>query len=171
MPAIQNQSPLPAVRGRECGDRVTTIDDVPRLDWCRAVINETLRLYPPVPILARQTKEKDRIGGIDVEPASLVLIVPWLLHRTPSLFEQPHQFRPERFLGDNRPKPTVSFPLPAGRVCPGQHFGETEAILCLAILAQKFSLRLREGHKVEPLCRLTLRPKGGLPVALHRREA
>ncbi len=155
---------------RVCGDRVPTIDDVPKLDWCGAVIEETLRLYPPVPILARQAKEKDRIGDVDISPASLVLIVPWLLHRTPSLFDKPHHFKPERFLGGNRPKPYSYIPFASGpRVCPGQHFGQTEAVLCLAILAQKFSLRLRQGHKVEPHCRLTLRPKGGLPVTLHRR--
>lgn len=155
---------------RVCGDRTPTIDDVPKLDYCRAVIEETLRLYPPVPILARQTKQADTIGDLPVEPASLVLIVPWLLHRTPSLFEDPHLFRPERFLGDRRPVPYSYIPFASGpRVCPGMNFGLTEAILCLAVLAQRFRVRVDADHKVEPLCRLTLRPKGGLPVTLHRR--
>lgn len=155
---------------RVCGDRTPTIDDVPKLDWCRAVIEETLRLYPPVPILARQAKEADRIGDLDVKPASLVLIVPWILHRTESLFEKAHQFRPQRFMNGNRPTPYSYIPFAAGpRVCPGLQFGLTEAILCLAILAQRFVVRVPDDHKVQPLCRLTLRPKDGLPVTLHRR--
>lgn len=157
--------------GRICGDRVPTIDDVPQLELCKAIIEETLRLYPPVPILARQTREAEMIGEIAAERGSLVLIVPWLLHRTESLFEDPHHFRPDRFMGGRRPTPYSYIPFASGpRVCPGLHFGLTEAILCLAILAQQFRVTVVHGHKVEPICRLTLRPKGGLPVTLHRRQ-
>jgi cytochrome P450 len=55
------------------------------------------------------------------------------------------------------------------RICAGANFGLTEAILCLATLAQKFQLRLKEGHAVKPICRLTLRPDGGLPMTVHPR--
>lgn len=155
---------------RVCGDRAPTIDDVDKLEWCKAVIEETLRLYPPVPILARQNKQADRIGDIDVAPASLVLIVPWILHRTESLFDVPHDFKPERFMNGQRPTPYSYIPFASGpRVCPGLHFGLTEAILCLAILAQRFRVRVAANHKVEPQCRLTLRPRGGLPATLERR--
>ncbi|MBP1874519.1 cytochrome P450 [Ensifer adhaerens] len=157
--------------GRVCGDRVPTIDDVPQLELCKAIIEETLRLYPPVPILARQTRQAEMIGDIAAERGSLVLIVPWLLHRTESLFEDPHHFRPDRFMGGRRPTPYSFIPFASGpRVCPGLHFGLTEAILCLAIIAQQFRVAVVDGHKVEPICRLTLRPKGGLPVTLHRRQ-
>lgn len=153
-----------------CGNKAPTVADVPNLHWCRAVIEETLRLYPPVPLLARQAKERDRIGDIDVKPASLILIVPWLLHRTPSLFADPHRFMPERFLAGKRPAPYDYVPFAIGpRVCPGLQFGLTEAILCLAVLAQRFRLRVPADHKVEPSCRLTLRPQNGLPVSIHRR--
>ncbi|TWB46744.1 cytochrome P450 [Rhizobium sp. ERR 922] len=154
-----------------CGDRVPSIDDVAKLDWCRAVIEETLRLYPPVPILARQAAEPDQIGDVKIRKAALVLIVPWILHRTDSLFPEPHRFYPERFLGEARPTPYSYIPFAAGpRVCPGLQFGLTEAILCLAILAQRFRVRVRDGHKVQPQCRLTLRPRDGMPVTLHRRR-
>lgn len=152
-----------------CAGNVPTVADVPKLKWCTAVIEETLRLYPPVPILARQAKQADRVGNIDVKPAALVMIVPWLLHRTPSLFEDPHVFKPERFI-ERRPVPYSYIPFASGpRICPGLQFGLTEAILCLAVLAQRFRLRVPEDHQVEPVCRLTLRPRGGLPVKLHRR--
>ncbi|MDQ0318083.1 cytochrome P450 [Pararhizobium capsulatum DSM 1112] len=155
---------------RVCGDRTPTMEDLPALDWCRAVIEETLRLYPPVPILARQATEADRIGDVDIKPASLVLIVPWLLHRTEAFFKDAHLFKPERFLGDKRPIPYSYIPFAAGpRVCPGLQFGLNEAILCLAVLAQRFRIRVADDLKVEPQCRLTLRPRSGLPVTLHRR--
>lgn len=156
---------------RVCGSRTPTLEDLPDLNWCRAVIEETLRLYPPVPILARQATEADRIGDIDVKPASLVLIVPWLLHRTESLFKDAHLFKPERFLSDKRPVPYSYIPFAAGpRLCPGLQFGLNEAILCLAVLAQRFRVRVADNLQVEPQCRLTLRPRGGLPVTLHRRS-
>ncbi|WJR67424.1 cytochrome P450 [Neorhizobium sp. CSC1952] len=152
-----------------CGGNVPTVADVPKLKWCTAVIEETLRLYPPVPILARQARQADRIGNLEVKPASLVMIVPWVLHRTPSLFPDPHLFKPERFI-EKRPVPYSYIPFASGpRICPGLQFGLTEAILCLAVLAQRFRLRVPEGHRVEPVSRLTLRPRGGLPVTLHRR--
>lgn len=156
---------------RVCGNRVPTIDDVAQLELCKAVIEETLRLYPPVPILARQTRDAEMIGDVAAERGSLVLIVPWLLHRTGSLFERPHQFRPERFMGGRRPAPYSYIPFASGpRVCPGLHFGMTEAVLCLAIIAQQFRVIVANTHKVEPVCRLTLRPKGGLPVTLEKRS-
>ncbi|SES12478.1 cytochrome P450 [Rhizobium sp. NFR03] len=155
-----------------CGTRAPTVADVPGLNWCRAIVEETLRLYPPVPILARQALKADRIGSVDVQPAALIMIVPWLLHRTETLFPDAHHFRPERFLGPERPTPYSYIPFAAGpRVCPGLQFGLSESILCLATLAQHFRVRVREGHKVAPQCRLTLRPIGGLPVTLHPRRA
>lgn len=155
---------------RICGDRPPAIADVPNLQWCRAVIEETLRLYPPVPFLARQASEADSIAGVHVKRASLILIVPWLLHRTDTLFRQPHLFRPERFVAGPRPAPYSYVPFASGpRVCPGLQFGLTEAVICLATIAQRFKVRVSNGHRVQPACRLTLRPRGGLPVTIERR--
>lgn len=156
---------------RVCGARPPTVADVAELDWCRAVIEETLRLYPPVPILARQAREADGFAGVEVAPASLAVVVPWLLHRCAELWETPDRFMPERFLGSQRPAPYTYIPFAAGpRICPGLAFGLTEAILCFAILIQRFRVRVVEGHAVEPICRLTLRPKGGLPVVAAARR-
>lgn len=155
-----------------CGRRAPTLADLPQLRWCRAVIQETLRLYPPVPLLPRQAREADRIGHIDVEKAALVMIAPWLLHRSPDLWEKPNHFTPERFLSGARIDPFAYIPFAVGpRICPGMNFGLDEATLCLAILAQRFEVRPREGYKVEPVCRLTLRPKGGLPARVIKRRS
>jgi cytochrome P450 len=153
------------------GNRAPTVSDVPKLDWCRAVIEETLRLYPSIPIMARQAYRSDRVGTIDIEPAALVMIVPWLLHRANDLWHRPNDFLPERFLGTQRPQAYTYLPFGAGpRVCPGASFGLTESILCLATLAQRFRVRVVEGFQVDPHCRLSLRPRGGLPVIAESRR-
>ena len=155
-----------------CEDRTPTLVDLVQLRWCRAVIQETLRLYPPVPLLPRQARGADRIGHIEVEKSALVMIAPWLLHRSPDLWEKPNHFMPERFMSGARIDPFAYIPFAVGpRICPGMNFGLDEATLCLAILAQRFEVRPREGYKVEPVCRLTLRPKGGLPARIVKRAA
>lgn len=157
---------------RVCGPRAPTLADVPKLEYTRAVVEETLRLYPPVPYLTRQSRDADRIGDIDVKPASLVLVVPWLLHRAGDLWKLPRRFRPERFLGDERPAPYTYVPFAVGpRICAGLAFGLTESILCLATLAQRFRVRVPKDHRVEPVCRLTLRPAGGMPATVEPRAA
>ncbi|MCK0197007.1 cytochrome P450 [Ancylobacter sp. 6x-1] len=155
-----------------CGPRSPTLADLPQLRWCRAVIQETLRLYPPVPLLPRQALEADRIGDLAVEKSALVMIAPWLLHRSADLWEKPNHFLPERFLSGARIDPYAYIPFAVGpRICPGMNFGLDEATLCLAILAQRFEVQPRAGYRVEPVCRLTLRPKGGLPATIVRRPA
>jgi cytochrome P450 len=155
---------------RVCGNAPPTLADVPRLEYCRAVIEETLRLYPPVPLLGRQARDADRIGDIDVIPSALITISPWLLHRNPDLWNKPNHFVPERFLGGWRPLPYSYIPFASGpRICAGLQFGLTESILCLAILAQRFKVRLAAGTTVRPASRLTLRPLGGLPVTIELR--
>lgn len=153
------------------GDRPATLEDVPKLRYARAIIEETLRLYPPVPLLTRQAREPDMLANRKVEPAALVMVVPWLLHRRRDLWERPNHFVPERFTEGTPPNRNAYVPFATGpRICPGASFGLTEAILCLATLAQHFKLRLVPGTRVEPRCRLTLRPVGGLPLILEPRE-
>lgn len=157
------------------GGRVATLADVPRLAYTRAVIEETLRLYPPVPMLAREAVRDTELQGRKIRKGSLVIVVPWLLHRHIDFWDDPDAFIPERFLPDAvRPVERYAYvPFATGpRVCPGMAFGLTESILCLATLAQGFALRLRPGAAVEPVARLTLRPEGdGLPMTLHPRAS
>ena len=155
-----------------CGDRAVAMEDVQHLDWCRSVILETLRLYPPVPLLPRQTREADRIAHVDVEAGSLVMIAPWLLHRAADLWEKPNHFRPERFANGAKYNPFAFIPFSVGpRICAGLNFGQDESVLCLASLMQRFRVTPRPGYRVEPICRLTLRPNGGLPVTVTPRRS
>lgn len=150
--------------------RAPTVADVASLPYTRAIIEETLRLYPPVPILSRQASQADTVGGVAVEKGALVLVIPWLLHRATDLWDDPNHFRPERFSGSVRPKPYSYIPFAVGpRICAGLAFGLTESILCLATLAQRFRVHVLPDKQVEPVCRLTLRPKAGLPVTVEPR--
>lgn len=156
------------------GGRLPTLDDIPRLVFTRAIFEEAIRLYPPVPFLGREALQDEEIRGHNIPAGSLVAVVPWLLHRHRQLWDKPDHFIPERFLPENAgARQRYSYvPFSVGpRVCVGQAFGLTEAILCLATLAQRVRLRLAPGTVVEPICRLTLRPKGGLPMLITYREA
>lgn len=154
------------------GDRLPLLEDTAQLPYTRAVINETMRLYPPVPILPREALVEEQYDEYTIPKGSLVLVVPWLLHRHRKLWVDPDHFIPERFLAGS-PEPVSKFayvPFSIGpRICAGMSFGALEAVLCLATLAQKFQLELRQGHCVEPVCRLTLRPGSHLPMIVRKR--
>ncbi|UES57599.1 cytochrome P450 [Roseibium aggregatum] len=154
--------------------RSPTFQDVPNLPYTKAVIEETLRLYPPVPILAREAMSDTSISGKAVPKGSLVMVVPWLMHRNPVLWSKPDVFDPGRFLNPKSKKPNKYGYVPFSigpRICAGLQFGMTEAILSLAILAQDFELKLKDGTDVQPVARLTLRPGENLPMTLHPRHS
>jgi cytochrome P450 len=155
------------------GGRPPVLDDVPRLVYTRAVFEEAIRLYPPVPLLGRRALRDERIRNRDIPKGSLVVVAPWLLHRHRRLWDRPDHFEPERFLPENAGtrKRYSYIPFSLGpRVCAGQAFGLTEAILCLATVAQRARLRLAPGAVVEPVCRLTLRPGDTLPMQVQSRD-
>jgi cytochrome P450 len=152
--------------------RAATLEDLPRLIFCRAVVEETMRLYPPVPLLSREAIAPGRIAGRDVRKGTIVLVAPWLLHRRPRLWTDPDAFIPDRFLpGAPRPSRHAYVPFSVGpRVCTGQHLGLAEAVICLATLFQAVELRLSPGAQVMPVARLTLRPGERLPMLLSPRR-
>jgi cytochrome P450 len=153
--------------------RAATLEDLPRLPFARAVIEETMRLYPPVPLLSREAIAPGIIAGREVKKGTIVLVAPWLLHRRPQLWDQPDAFVPDRFLpGAPKPSRHAYVPFSVGpRVCTGQHLGLAEAVMCLATLFQAVELRLVPGTQVMPVARLTLRPGDALPMLLRPRPA
>ena len=158
---------------RVLGDRAVGFEDVPQLTYARAVIDETLRLYPPVHIFSREAIGDDVISGQRVPAGSYITIASWLLHRHEKYWEEPKAFRPERFLPPQAQKLQHFAYIPFGtgsRVCMGKHLGLLEVTLLFALVAQSFRLRVPEGVVIEPLGRMTLRPSPAMPLRLERRR-
>lgn len=132
-----------------------------------------MRLYPPAHTMARQPIAPDTVLGHRIPAGAEVLIVPWLLHRKPSLWERPDRFEPERFSPEraaSRPR-FAYIPFGAGpRICIGAAFAMAEAMLIVATIAQRYRLRLKPGYPVEPQGLITLRPRNGLRMTLERRR-
>ena len=150
--------------------RTPQYEDIANLRYTRMVIEESMRLYPPAHTMAREPIAPDYILGYRIPAGSLVLIVPWLLHRKASLWDQPHSFNPDRFATE--PPRFTYIPFGAGqRICIGAAFAMTEAILILAMVAQRYRLRLKAGHPIEPRGLITLRPRHGLPMTVERRQS
>ncbi|MDJ0789980.1 MAG: cytochrome P450 [Myxococcota bacterium] len=152
------------------GERPPEATDVPRLAYTRLVLKEAMRLYPPAWILVRQALCDVPLGDAVIPARAFVTVSPWVLHRSADWFDDPLTFRPERWedgLEGRLPK-CVYFPFGAGqRVCIGQEFAMTEAVLVLATLMQRLRFA-RDGELViDPS--LSLRPRGGMRGVLHRR--
>jgi cytochrome P450 len=154
------------------GGRPPSFDDVAKLTYTRAIFEEALRLYPPVPLLPREALQDETYRGTKIPKGSLIFVVPWILHRHKHFWDRPDYFIPERFLGESADliSKFQYVPFSIGpRICAGMAFGLTEAILCLATIGQSLRLRLKPGTDVQPVCRLTLRPGDGLPMIVSKR--
>jgi len=154
------------------GDRQPVYEDLHHFRYTTMVLNEVMRLYPPVWILTRLAVGEDEVGGYHVPAGSDVLICPYTLHRHPDYWPNPTAFDPERFdpdLTTNRPR-YAYIPFGAGpRFCVGNHLGLMEATFVLAMLFRDLRLSLVPGHKVTPEPMLSLRLGGGLPVHVRSR--
>jgi len=152
--------------------RVPTLEDLPQLPYTRMVVDEALRLYPSVYVLSRKVAKEDELCGFRIQAGSSVDLSPYATHRLPEFWEEPEQFRPERFTPEQvakRPR-FAYFPFIAGpRQCIGNSFALMEAQVITACISQRFRPRMVPGYtlKAEPL--VTLRPTGGLPMHLERR--
>lgn len=153
--------------------RTPRSEDIPKLRYARMVIEESMRLYPPAHTISRSPIAADEVLGQRIPPGAEVLIVPWLLHRKPSLWENPDRFDPERFAPERAAeRPRFAY-IPFGggpRICIGAAFAMAEATLILATIAQRYRLRLKPGFPVEPQGLITLRPRYGLRMLLERRQ-
>ena len=130
-----------------------------------------MRLYPPAHTMAREPIAPDHILGHRIPAGALVLIVPWLLHRKASLWDQPDRFNPDRFTTELSPAHVHLYSVWAGqRICIGAGFAMTEAILILAMVAQRYRLHLMTDHPIEPQGLITLRPRYELRMTLERRQ-
>jgi cytochrome P450 len=154
------------------GDRDPVYEDMHRLTYTTMVIQEAMRLYPPVWILPRRAIEADVIDGYEVPAGADVLICPYTLHRHPDFWTDPETFNPDRFGVDQvRLRHRYAYiPFGAGpRFCVGNNLGMMEAVLVAAMVAREFQLKLVPGAKVVPEPMLSLRAGGGLPMTVTPR--
>lgn len=164
---------LRAEVSRMLGNRRPSAEDVFQMPYTSLVIHEVMRLYPPAWFIARRAIQDDTIGHERIPAGAGVLLVPYLTHRHPAFWEAPEAFDPERFTtarSAGRPR-FAYFPFAGGpRQCIGNHFAMMEALLILAMVAQRYRLRLVPGYRLELDASITLRPRHGIPMALHDTE-
>lgn len=131
-----------------------------RLPFTRAVIDETLRLYPPAYMLVRVAIGPDELAGEAIKAGDVVAIAPWLLHRHERFWKDPNAFDPSRFVPGAKPIPRFAYlPFGAGpRVCIGASFALTEAVLALARLVRSFKIELAQTRPVLPAAVVTMQP-------------
>jgi len=157
---------------REMPDGVYVPGSLPRLPVTRAVIEETLRLYPTVAVTARKATAADVLDGRAVAPGSIIVISPWVIHRHRALWDEPDLFDPARFMPGAREKIDRFAFLPFGagpRVCVGQGFAMQEMMIAVASIVRRFRLVPAPGFSIWPELAVTLQPSGELPMILRRR--
>jgi cytochrome P450 len=146
--------------------------DLPGLPYTDGIVKEALRLYPPAYVLGRENVVEVELGGQAVPAGTTLLVSPWVMHRDPRFFENPDEFRPERWadgLEDRLPR-FAYLPFGGGpRFCIGQQFALMEARLLLAGIARKFRLVRAGNAPVEPFPSITLRPAGAVEMKVVAR--
>jgi cytochrome P450 len=156
------------------GAREPGVEDLPRLPYTKMVVQEALRLYPPIFLFARWGHAPDTVAGHELPADANVMVCPWVLHRHPEFWPEAERFDPERFepahAGGRHPYAWM--PFGGGpRQCLGVHFALMEAQLLLATIVARCRLRTVSGHVALPGPMMTLRPRGGMPMCPTTRLA
>jgi unspecific monooxygenase len=165
-PATQEQ-----VANEVRGVGVNGTPDIERLKFTRAVLDETMRLYPPAFLIARAAAGPDKIGDLAIETGDIILMAPWLLHRHEKLWQNPNAFIPARFMPPAAPPDRFAY-LPFGvgaRVCIGAHFALVEATLALAKMIGAFRVTLLDRDPVTPIGVVTTQPDRSPMFGIERR--
>lgn len=150
-----------------CGDSHVAYEDINKLEFTRAVIDETMRLFPPAPLLNRHCLEDTHVLGRDINAGDHVILNNYVMHRTERLWKNPNAFDPDRFLRDPalKAKGAPFMPFGAGpRICVGAAFAVMEAMMALASLVRDYDMTVPEDCFPKPVMTVTLRPEDGIPV-------
>lgn len=163
---------LAAELDRVLGARTPAPDDLSKLVYLRQLVDEAMRLYPPLPLTLRTAAADDAVCGRRVPRGSVVAVMPWVVHRHRKLWADPDRFDPDRFSPERaRARPRYSY-IPFGvgpHVCPGAALAINEILITVAILARRFRFRLVPGQAIEPTAWTTLRPRHGIMVTIEPR--
>jgi cytochrome P450 len=156
---------------RVLGDRPPTFADLHQLAYTTQVVQEAMRLYPPVWLLPRLSLAEDNVGGWHVPAGADVVVCPYTMHRNPEFWDDPERFDPERFHPDNTANRSRYAYIPFGagpRFCVGNSLGMMEAVFVIAMISRELTLFTKPGYQVVPEPMMSLRVKGGLPMTVHR---
>jgi cytochrome P450 len=151
-----------------------TFEDLAKLPYLRAVVDEAFRLYPAFPMYFRTSIEGDMVGPYFIPPNASIVISPYATHRDARFWRDPDRFDPERFREGRLTQRELDAYYPFGkgqRICIGKAMALTTAQMSVAMLARRFDMQLPRGRVVEPHFALTLQPRGGLPMLLRPRAA
>jgi cytochrome P450 len=154
------------------GERAPTAADYSALAYTRAVIQETMRLYPPIWGLIRVATQPDTIAGKNIRPGDRVVMFAYGAHHNPKFWEEPEEFRPERWLGEAARKRVKYSYLPFGagkRSCIGGAMSQVENTLALSILLRRFRPEYVGPEPAPVNATVTLTPKGGLNFKIRER--
>jgi cytochrome P450 len=169
-PALQDQAATEARAALAAGEADAGLPE--RLPLLRRILEESMRLYPPVPRFDRQAAAADALGEYEVQAGDIVSIWPWLLHRHRALWSEPDRFDTDRFHPEAKAARHRFQYIPFGggpRLCVGARFAASEALTVLAHWLSGWSFAPLPGREVRVSGMITLRPAGGLPLVLRRR--
>jgi len=151
-------------------DRAATAEDVKNLPLIRAIVDESLRMYPPAGLISRTARTADTLCGREIRPGDTVMIPIYVLHRNQLLWDNPDQFDPDRFL-NNMPDRYAYLPFGDGpRVCIGASFAIQEAVIILSTLLARFRFDPVRGRTPKPVLIITTRPEGGVWLTATPRD-
>jgi cytochrome P450 len=156
---------------RALGGRPPTFDDLPSLPYTLQVFKETLRLYPPAYVIGRYATRDVDLGDRRLPAKTWIVISPYTMHRRHDYFPHPDRFDPDRFAPETEKRLPRCAYLPFGggpRICIGNHFALMEGQIILATLAQRVAFELVPGQQIAPEPVVTLRPRGGIRMKVHR---
>lgn len=157
---------------RVLGGRAPTVETLKQLPYTLQVVKEVLRLYPAAPFYVRDALNPDQLGGFVVPAGAAVMLSPYYTHRHAKFWDDPEVFDPDRW---TRERETARHahayhPFAAGqRICIGNNFSLLESHLLLAMLAQRFTPKLREGYEPQWVMQGTLGLANGLPMVISGR--
>lgn len=172
-PAVMRR--LQAESDGALGDgRLPTAEDVDALPYARAVVAESMRLYPPAWIQGRQATENVEVGGRTLRRGEVVFVSQWVTHRDARWWPDPERFDPDRFAPERqagRPR-WAYFPFGGGsRVCVGEAFAWAEAVISIALIARRWDLTPADGRPMLLEPGITLRPAAGVAVVPRCRSS
>jgi len=160
-PAVQNRARAEAQAA--LGGRAASVADLANLPFCRQIVDEALRMYPPAAFLSRTALVHDTLCGREVRPGDTVMLPVYALHRSHALWPDPHRFDPDRFADARAIDRFAYLPFGGGpRICIGASFALQEAVIVLATLLARFRFTPVPGRDPKPVLILTLRPEGGV---------